>query len=49
MMHTGALLSSSEMALFQLAKDAKAPAFKAISALAKEERAPHMVHLHSCL
>ena len=34
----GALLSSSEMALFQLAGDAKHPAFKQISALAKEKR-----------
>lgn len=32
----GAFLSTSEMALFQLAGDAGAPAFKAISALAKE-------------
>jgi len=34
----GACLSTSEMALFQLAGDAKHPAFKAISALAKEKR-----------
>ena len=34
----GALLSTSEMAMFQLAGDAKHPAFKQISALAKEKR-----------
>lgn len=54
--HAGVLLASSEMALFQLAKDAKAPAFKAVSALAKEARQPAgplgvlgQPSLHSCL
>lgn len=46
---SGVFLASSEMVLFQLAGDAKAPGFKAISELAKEERAPHMVALHSSL
>ncbi|KAJ9515686.1 hypothetical protein QJQ45_002668 [Haematococcus lacustris] len=54
---SGVFLASSEMVLFQLADlvqfmhtgDAKAPGFKAISELAKEERAPHMVALHSSL
>ena len=35
---SGALLSTSEMALFQLAGDAKHPAFKQISSLAIEKR-----------
>ncbi len=43
------LLSSSEMALFQLAQDAKGPLFKAVSALAKEERAPYVVQIQSNL
>jgi hypothetical protein len=47
--YAGVLLSTSEMALFQLAHDAKAPVFKAISALAKEPRQAHCVPLHSNL
>ena len=35
----GGLLSTSQMALFQLVGDAKAPTFKTISAMAKEMRA----------
>lgn len=38
MSQAGAFLSTSEMALFQLARDAKHPKFKGISALAKEAR-----------
>lgn len=38
MSQSGVLFVTSEMALFQLLGDAKAPAFKAISALAKEVR-----------
>lgn len=49
LVQAGVLLSSSEMALFQLAGDAKAPAFKTISELVKAERPPHMVPLHSNL
>ncbi|GMH38405.1 hypothetical protein BSKO_06289 [Bryopsis sp. KO-2023] len=39
MANMGAVLSTSEMALFQMLGDAKAPGFKAISNLIKEERA----------
>ena len=35
----GGLLSTSQMALFQLVGDAKSPTFKTISAMAKEMRA----------
>merc|ERR1712130_448226 len=42
----GGLLVSSEMALFQLCGSAKHPAFKAISALAKEDR-PDFLPLQS--
>jgi nicotinamidase-related amidase len=38
MMQAGALVSSFEMAAFQLMGDAKHPNFKAISSLAKEDR-----------
>jgi len=33
-------VSTSEAALFQLARDAKAPPFKAISTIAKEPKMP---------
>ncbi len=45
----GVLMSSSEMALFQLAKEASGPSFKAISALAKEKKGPYMVPIQSNL
>ena len=35
----GGLLSTSQMALFQMVGDAKSPTFKSISAMAKEMRA----------
>jgi hypothetical protein len=38
MAQSGAFLVSSEMSLFQLTKDATAPGFKEISALAREQR-----------
>ncbi|KAG1664253.1 hypothetical protein FOA52_003507 [Chlamydomonas sp. UWO 241] len=38
MVQSGAFLSTSEMALFQLMRDAKHKDFKAVSALVKEER-----------
>ncbi|KIZ03005.1 Isochorismatase domain-containing protein 2 [Monoraphidium neglectum] len=38
MAQSGAFLVSSEMALFQLMKDAKAPGFKEVSALVREPR-----------
>ena len=44
----GGLLSTSQMALFQLVGDAKSPTFKSISAMAKEMRAdplPIVSHL----
>lgn len=46
MAQSGAFLSSSEMVLFQLMKDAKHKDFKAISGLVKEQR-PEMLPLYS--
>ncbi|GMH38450.1 hypothetical protein BSKO_06334 [Bryopsis sp. KO-2023] len=48
MVQAGALLCTSEMVLFQVMEDAKAPGFKAVSALAKEKR-PTMLPVPSML
>jgi len=45
LMQAGALVSSSEMAFFQMMGHAKHPNFKAISGLAKEERPPQLPRL----
>ncbi|KAF5829543.1 Isochorismatase hydrolase [Dunaliella salina] len=49
MANAGAFLCTSEMALFQLTRDAKAPTFKAISALAKEPKPQPFMSLRSNL
>lgn len=45
----GAFVSSSEMALFQLMRDAKHPGFKAVSALCKEARPEQLPPVMSAL
>eukprot|EP00197_Chlamydomonas_leiostraca_P013862 CAMPEP_0202867384 /NCGR_PEP_ID=MMETSP1391-20130828/9316_1 /ASSEMBLY_ACC=CAM_ASM_000867 /TAXON_ID=1034604 /ORGANISM="Chlamydomonas leiostraca, Strain SAG 11-49" /LENGTH=214 /DNA_ID=CAMNT_0049547427 /DNA_START=57 /DNA_END=701 /DNA_ORIENTATION=+ len=49
MAQSGVLLASSEMALFQLARVAEGPGFKAISAIAKEAADHPRLAITSCL